>query len=86
MTAYERELRRCQVVLMLRAVIDAGGNQTKAAAAAGVHRNTMSRILRGAGYDVLSLHRLAKTCAEEGERKPALSTDGGAEAEERMTA
>lgn len=68
MTAYAQELRRCQVVLFLRAVIDAGGNQKTAAKALGVHRNTVQRVLRGAGYDVLSLHRLTRIHAAR--RKP----------------
>ena len=48
MTAYAQELRRCQVVLFLRAVIEARGNQCAAAKAAGVHRNTVWRVLHGA--------------------------------------
>jgi len=51
MTAYAQELRRCQVVLLLRAAIDAGGNLSAAAKKIGVHRNMISRVLSGAGYN-----------------------------------
>jgi DNA-binding NtrC family response regulator len=68
MTAYEQELKRCKVVLFLRAVIEAGGNQCRAAEKLGVGRNTINRVLHGAGYDMESLKRLART-----QRKPVAS-------------
>ena len=60
MTAYAQELRRCQVVLLLRAVIDARGNMCAAAKETGVHRNTVFRILHGAGYNSARLKKLAR--------------------------
>ena len=59
MTAYADELRRCQVKLFLRAIIDAGGNQCTAARACGVHRNTVQRMLHAAGYNSRRLKNLA---------------------------
>ena len=85
MTAYEKELRRCKVVLLLRAVIAAGGSQAAAAVATGVHRNTISRVLYAAGYDARSLRRLAKTRIAEGQRKPVQS-ESPIGAEERRVA
>ncbi len=70
MTSYEQELRRCKVVLLLRAVIDAGGNICAAARATGVHRNTAWRLLKGAGYDSRKLKRLTAQRIVEGWRKP----------------
>jgi hypothetical protein len=70
MTAYEQELRRCKVVLLLRACIDAGGNMCAAAKSTGVHRNTMRRVLRAAGYD----SRRIKQLTAEQKRKPAMAT------------
>jgi hypothetical protein len=61
MSAYAQELKRCQAVLLLRAAIDAGGNQCAAARAAGVHRNTIWRALHGAGYDSARIKQLAKS-------------------------
>jgi len=61
MTNYAQELRRCQVVLLLRAAIDAGGNLGVAAKAAGVHRNTICRVLRGAGYDSARVKKMARS-------------------------
>jgi hypothetical protein len=78
MTAYAHELRRCQVVLLLRAIVEAGGNQCQAARIAGVHRNTVRRILYAAGYDAKSLRRLAQ------QRKPVRSV--GLEAVEDRSA
>jgi DNA-binding phage protein len=60
MTAYAQELRRCQVVLLLRAVINARGNMCAAAKNTGVHRNTIFRILHGAGYNSARLKQLAR--------------------------
>jgi DNA-binding NtrC family response regulator len=73
MTAYAQELRRCQVVLLLRAVIAAGGNQCAAARTLGVHRNHINRTLRAAGYDMDSLKRLAKAPQRRTRRKPPAS-------------
>jgi hypothetical protein len=73
MTAYKQELRRCQVVLLLRAVIDAGGNQGAAAIATGVHRNTISRVLNGAGYSAGRIRQLAKIHNHARAAKPPVS-------------
>jgi transcriptional regulator of acetoin/glycerol metabolism len=70
MNNYAQELRRCQMVLLLRAVVDAGGNQCAAARAAGVHRNTIWRAIHAAGYDMRSVKRLARQRIAEGQRKP----------------
>jgi len=58
--SYTDELRRCQVKLFLRAIIDAGGNQCAAARACGVHHNTMHRVLHAAGYNSRRLKSFAK--------------------------
>ncbi len=78
MTAYTQELRRCKVVLLLRAVIDAGGNMCAAARATGVHYNTIGRVLKGAGYDSRQLKRLAA------QRKPIRSAPALASADRRV--
>ena len=72
-------------MLLLRAVIDAGGNQCTAAQAAGVHRNTVNRLLRGAGYDMNSLKHLAKARNAEAQCKQPAS-EQGASNKERQTA
>lgn len=61
--SYFDEMRRCQQVLALRAVLDAGGNQCRAARAMGVHRNTVNRALRAAGYTPEKLKRMARARA-----------------------
>jgi G:T/U-mismatch repair DNA glycosylase len=90
MTAYAQELRRCQLVLILRAVLDAGGNQCAAARAAGLHRNTVWRVVREAGYTPEQLKRMARARARHAEmgaaqRKPPAS-EAMPRAEERRVA
>lgn len=68
MTAYRQELRRWLLVLTLQAVKKARGNQTVAAMALGVHRNTVQRAVREAGYTMESLKLLAAP-----RRKPVAS-------------
>jgi hypothetical protein len=84
MTAYAQELRRCKVVLLLRAVIDAGGNICAAARATGVHYNTIGRILKGAGYDSRRLKRLAAQRIAKGWRKPVQSEPAIAAADRKV--
>ena len=79
MTPYAQELRCCQVVLLLRAVIEARGNICAAAGAIGVHRNTIWRALNGAGYDSPRLKRLAAAHGYPYQREPPASVDPGAE-------
>jgi predicted DNA-binding protein (UPF0251 family) len=83
MTAYAEELRRCQTVLLLRAVLDAGGNQCAAAKVSGVHRNTVWRAIHAAGYDSQSVKRLAKARIAEGQRRPVQSANALGIAERR---
>jgi hypothetical protein len=71
MSAYLEETRRCQRVLALRAVLDADGNQCTAARTLGVHRNTISRAVRGAGYTSKQLKRMSRVRA--GEKKPPVA-------------
>ena len=66
MTAYEQELQRCKVVLLLRAVIAGRGSMCAAARITGVHRNTIRRVLYAAGYDARELRRIAKVHNEAG--------------------
>lgn len=75
MSTYAEDLHRCQVVLLMRAVIDAGGNQCAAAKATGVHRNTIWRALHAAGYDSRSVKRMARARIAEGQspRRPVQS-------------
>jgi molybdenum-dependent DNA-binding transcriptional regulator ModE len=70
MTAFDLEVRRCKVVLLLRAAIDAKGNICAAARATGLHRNTAWRLLKGAGYNSRKLKRLTAQRIVEGWRKP----------------
>jgi hypothetical protein len=72
MIAYAQEMRRCKVVLLLRAVIDAGGNQCAAAIATGVHRNTINRVLNEAGYSSVRVRRLARIHNLDRAAKPPL--------------
>jgi predicted DNA-binding protein (UPF0251 family) len=67
-STYAEELIRCKRVLILRAVIEAGGNQSAAAKVCGVHRNTVWRAVQSAGYDMESLKKLARA-----KRKPVAS-------------
>ena len=60
MTSYQEEMRQCQVVILARAVIATGGNVCKAAEIVGVHRNTIDRALRRAGYNSRRLKQLAR--------------------------
>jgi transposase-like protein len=71
MSAYLEEMRRCQRVLALRAALDAGGNQCAAARVLGVHRNTISRAVRSAGYTSEQLKRMSRIHA--GEKKPPMA-------------
>jgi hypothetical protein len=71
MTSYAQELRRCQVVLLLRAVIAGHGSMSAGAKLAGVHRNTVRRVLYAAGYDARQLRRIAKVHNEAAQRKAA---------------
>jgi hypothetical protein len=73
MTAYALEMRRCKCVLILRAVLDARGNQCAAARAAGLHRNTVSRVMRAAGYTTEQLKRMARARIVDAQRKPPAS-------------
>jgi DNA-binding phage protein len=75
MTSYAQELRRCQVVLQLRAVIEAGGNMSAAAVATGLHRNTIRRTLYAAGYTSRSLMALARQRGVLRSRKPVAAVD-----------
>lgn len=74
MSAYAEEVRRCQLVLVLRAIVESGGNQVKAAAACGLHRNTVQRLVRGAGYDMSSLKALARQRSLSPRKPPASVT------------
>jgi transposase-like protein len=85
MTPFAEEMRRCGVVLALRAVLEAGGNQCAAARALGVHRNTICRAMRAAGYRPEQLKRMARSRAIAGEKKPPAS-ETMARAEERRIA
>jgi DNA-binding phage protein len=69
MTAYAQEMRRCQVVLLLRAVIAGHGSMCAAARSTGLHRNTVRRVLRAAGYQAADLRRLAKVHYQTTPRK-----------------
>ena len=73
MLSYIQELRRCQVVLLLRAVIEARGNMCAAALSCGVHRNTITRILRRAGYNSMRLKALDRERGVYLQPKPASS-------------
>jgi GTP1/Obg family GTP-binding protein len=73
MTAYEQELQRCKVVLLLRATLAARGSMRSAAVTTGVHRNTIRRILNGAGYTAKDLRKMAKARLADTLRKPVQS-------------
>jgi len=83
-STYAEDLHRCKVILLLRATMAARGSMSKAAVAIGVHRNTIRRVLYGAGYTAKSLRLLAKACSVKGQRKTVQSA--GAAVEERMSA
>ena len=52
-------------------MVDAGGNISAAATATGVHRNTIQRVLKAAGYDSRKLMRLGAQQIVEGWRSAA---------------
>lgn len=83
MSAYAEEMRRCHLVLALRAVLDAGGNQCAAAKATGLHRNTIWRAMRAAGYTPAILKRMARERAAQ--KKPPAS-ETAPHAQERSAA
>jgi Fis family transcriptional regulator, factor for inversion stimulation protein len=70
-STYAQEMRRCQQVLAIRAVLEARGNQCAAARALGVHRNTIWRAVHQAGYTPERLKQMARIRA--GEKKPPVS-------------
>ncbi|MGO8759327.1 MAG: hypothetical protein ACLQG3_14505 [Terracidiphilus sp.] len=71
MSAYLEELRRCKQIIVLRAVLEAGGNQCAAARSTGLGRNTVNRIVHAAGYTPKQLKRMAR--ARAAEKKPPAS-------------
>jgi len=71
--AYREEMHRCQQELILRAVLDARGNQCAVAKAMGIHRNTIGRVMREAGYTSKQLKAMALVRIAEGIRKPPAS-------------
>jgi hypothetical protein len=59
-TAYAAEMKRCQIVLFLRAVLAERGSMRAGAKILGVHRNTVRRVLQGAGYAPERLRAMAR--------------------------
>jgi len=70
MIDFRRELYRYKVDLLLRVVVEARGNQCATARRTGLHRNTVRRLLRGAGYDAACIKRLVALQRAHGPRKP----------------
>lgn len=46
---YEEAIREFRIKFCLQAVRDAGGNVCQAARATGIHRNTLTRMLKASG-------------------------------------
>ena len=61
MTDYRQELARCRLVIILRAVLECQGHAGRASVLTGVHRNTISRTLRAAGYNHQRITALLKS-------------------------
>jgi hypothetical protein len=58
MSPYEIAFQKFQVAFFFRAVAENGGNFCAAARAMGVHRNTVTRALHGAGYSARRVRRI----------------------------
>ena len=84
MNAYRTEIRRCEKVIMLRAVVDCSGNICRAAEELGVQRNTVRRVLRASGYDSAALRKLAKAPTGSIYRKPVASVEAECSAPQRI--
>ena len=59
MTPYKRAIEKFKRELVITAVRNAGGNCCDAAAALGVHRNLVGRVIKQAGTTAYKVRRMA---------------------------
>jgi hypothetical protein len=57
-SVYEEKLARYRREVLEDAIYRCGGNQTKAAADLGIHRNTLYRLVASAGVDLVRIKML----------------------------
>jgi hypothetical protein len=60
MNAYERSVRQFKTELVLQTVFDFEGRFGAAAQSLGVHRNLVTRVLGGAGYNAARVKRMVR--------------------------
>jgi transposase len=64
-SVYEEKMARYRREILADAIYQCGGNQTKAAAKLGIHRNSMYRLVASAGVDLVRLKMLLQEKAGE---------------------
>jgi hypothetical protein len=73
MKPLEQAVEDFRTEYLLKAVFEAKGHFQRAAAAAGIHRNTMTRILHKAGYSHRRVRRMLRTHEAVNAPKPVQS-------------
>ncbi|HEY1767781.1 MAG TPA: hypothetical protein VGG26_09000 [Terracidiphilus sp.] len=71
MSYYEESVEQFRLAYLVNAVMATGGNMGRAAQATGVHRNTISRVLRAGGYPASRIKRILKQRSAAHEALPA---------------
>lgn len=83
MNVYEEAVHEFRVKWLVAAVIASGGSTLAASRVTGVHRNTITRTLRPAGFTPQRLRRLAKIQKTAVVKKPVVSVTYASAAESR---
>lgn len=61
-STYEQAIREFRIKFCLQAVVDAGGNVCQASRQTGIHRNTLTRMLKAGGAP--SAWQLRRDCRD----------------------